>query len=127
MLWGTFYPLATDGVAFVVCVGKKMGKNGSPVIEGAFGKLFGSAMGRVLDVLILHRGHDLSQKELAEYAGVSTKSLSKIMPRLVASHVAKETRKVGNARMVTLDLANNPLADHLVAIEFELSMEAADN
>jgi len=100
--------------------------NGKPVIEGAFGKLFGSAMGMVLDVVVLHRGHDLSQKELAEYAGVSTKSLSKILPRLVAFHVVKETRRVGNARMVTLDLTSNPLADHLVACEFELSLRAAE-
>ncbi len=104
-----------------------MGKIGSPVIEGAFGRLFGSAIGRVLDVLILHRGNDLSQKELAEYAGVSTKSLSKILPKLTRFHLVKETRKIGRARMVTLDLSTNPIANHLVACEFELSLKEADN
>jgi len=94
-----------------------------PIIEGAFGRLFGNAIGRTLDVLVLHRGHDLSLKELARNAGVSTKSLSKtVLPRLFKSSLVKETRRIGHARMVTLDLTTNPIVDHLVACEFELSL-----
>lgn len=104
-----------------------MGKTGHPVVPGAFGRLFGTAIGRVLDVLILHRGNDLSQKELAEYAGVSTKSLSKVLPKLMEFHLVKETRRIGHARMVTLDLSTNPIADHLVACEFELALKEADD
>jgi hypothetical protein len=102
-------------------------KNSPPVIQGAFGRLFGTAMGRVLDFLILHRGNDLSQRELAEYAGVSAKSLTKILPKLMAFHLVKETRRIGHARMVTLDLSTNPITDHLVACEFELSLKEADD
>lgn len=103
-----------------------MGDNGRPIVNGAFGRLFGNAMGRVLDVLILHRGGDLSQKELAAYAEVSAKSLSTILPKLMEFHLVKETRRIGHARMVTLDLSTNPITDHLVACEFELSIKEAD-
>lgn len=107
--------------------GEKMSKVYEPVIKGAFGRLFGSATARVLDVLILHRGNDLSHKELAMYAGVSTKSLSKnVLPRLLKFGLAKNTRRIGHARMVTLDLKTNPIVDHLVACEFELSLKEAD-
>lgn len=95
-----------------------------PIIEGAFGRLFGNAIGRTLDVLVLHRGHDLSLKELSKYAKVSTKSLSKtVLPRLFDSGLVKETRKIGHARMVTLDLTTNPIVDHLIACEFEMSLK----
>lgn len=101
-----------------------------PVIEGAFGRLFGSSVAKVLDVLILHRGHDLSLGELAEYAGVSRKSLSQsVLPTLFKSNLIKQTRMIGHAKMVTLDLSGNPgnaLADHLIACEFELSLRQAD-
>jgi hypothetical protein len=104
-----------------------MSKVGNPVVKGAFGRLFGSATGRVLDVLVLHRGHDLSHKELAEYAGVSTKSLSKdVLPKLFKFGLAKETRRIGHAKMLTLDMTSNPIVDHLVACEFELSLKEAD-
>jgi hypothetical protein len=101
-----------------------MSENNKLVIEGAFGRLFCNAVGRTLDVLVLHRGHDLSLKELAKYAGVSTKSLSKtVLPRLFKSSLVKETRKIGHARMIALDLSTNPIVDHLVACEFELSLK----
>jgi len=104
-----------------------MSKVGKPVIEGAFGRLFGSATARVVDVLVLHRGHDLSLKELAEYAGISTKSLSKnILPKLFKEGLVKHTRNIGHAKMVTLDLAANPKANHLVACEFALSLVEAE-
>lgn len=104
-----------------------MSENNKPVIEGAFGRLFGNAIGRTLDVLVLHRGHDLSLKELGKNAGVSTKSLSKtVLPRLFKSSLVKETRKIGHARMVTLDLSTNPIVNHLVACEFALSLEGAE-
>jgi len=103
----------------------RTGGDNRPVISGAFGRLFGTS-GRVLDVLILHRGNDLSQRELAEYAGVSAKSLSKILPKLMQFHLVRETRRIGHARMVTLDLTTNPITDHLVACEFELSMKETD-
>jgi len=100
-----------------------MSKIGEPVIEGSFGRLFGSAIGRVLDVLVLHRGHDLSRKELAKYAGISTKALSKIIPKLEKFGLVKQTRKIGHAKMVTLDLKANPIVDHLIACEFELAFK----
>ena len=104
-----------------------MTEGDKPVIEGAFGRLFGIATARALDVLVLHRGHDLSLKELAQYAGISRKTLSKtVLPRLLTSRLIKETRRIGHARMVTLDLKANPIVDHLIACEFELSLKEAD-
>ena len=104
-----------------------MSKVSKPVVGGAFGRLFGSATGRVLDVLILHRGNDLSHKELAEYAGISTKSLSKnVLPKLLKSGLVKHTRRIGHAKMVTLNLTANPIVDHLIACEFELSLNEVE-
>ena len=107
--------------------GTRMSKTSNPVIKGAFGRLFGVALARALDVLILHRGHDLSMKELAEYADVSRKSLGKdVLPKLIKFRLVKQTRKIGNARMVTLDLTANPIVKHLIACEFELSIQEAE-
>lgn len=101
--------------------------NDHPAVQGVFGRLFGTAIGRVLDVLILHRGNDLSQNELAEYAGVSAKTLNKILPRLSQFHLIKESRRIDHARMVTIDLSSDSLTEHLIACEFKLSLKEADN
>lgn len=104
-----------------------MGRSSKPAIQGAFGRLFGCATAKALDVLILHRGQDLSLKEIAEYAGISTKILSRsALPTLSKSGLIQYTRTIGHAKMVKLDLSGNPLIDHLVGCEFELSLRQAD-
>jgi predicted transcriptional regulator len=75
-----------------------------------------------LDVLILHSGYDLSLKELAELAGISTKTLWKEMPKLERLNLVKHTRRIGHAKMVTLNRESNPVVEHLVRLEFDISL-----
>jgi len=98
-----------------------------PLIEGAFGWLFEVPIAKVLDVLILHRGYDLSMKELAENAGISPKTLWKVMPKLEEMNLIKHTRKIGNAKMVTLNMELNPFVDHLVGLELGIPLEEFKN
>lgn len=98
-----------------------------PLIEGTFGRLFEVPIARVLDVLILHRRYDLSMKELAKNAGISPKTLWKVMPRLEEMNLIKHTRKVGNAKMVTLNLEANPIVDHLVRLELDIPLSEFKN
>jgi predicted transcriptional regulator len=97
--------------------GDRMKEKGS-VIDGTFGRLFNSATGRMLDVLILHRGYDLSLTDLAKYAGVTPKTVWKELSKLESIGLIKHTRKVGNAKMVTLNQDVNPLAAKFIEIEF---------
>jgi len=98
-----------------------------PLAKGAFGRLFEVPTARVLDVLILNRGYDLSMKELAENAGISPKTLWKVMPKLEEMNLIRHTRKVGNAKMVTLNLDLNPIVDYLVRLELDIPLNEFKN
>ena len=98
-----------------------------PLIEGTFGRLFEVPIARVLDVLILHRRYDLSMKELAENAGISPKTLWKVMPKLEEMNLIKHTRMVGNAKMVTLNMDLNPIVDTLIELELEIPLHELKN
>ena len=93
-----------------------------PPVEGTFAKLFGSPTGRILDALILHKEYDLSLKELAELAGITTKTLWKEMPKLEQMNLVKHTRRIGHAKMVALNREANPVAEYLVKLEYEIPL-----
>ncbi|WP_309492755.1 HTH domain-containing protein [Candidatus Hecatella orcuttiae] len=98
-----------------------------PVIEGTFSRLFETPLGRVLDVLILHRGYDLSLKELANYAGISPKTLWKTMAKLESLGIVKHTRRIGNAKMITFNQDSNPLGEHLIALEYSIPLKEMES
>lgn len=99
----------------------------SPVIDGAFSRLFGTPVGRALDVLILHRGHDLSLKDLAEYAGVSEASLStRVLPKLHRLGLVTHNLKEGHGT-VSLNLKAGPVINQLVACEMTLSLKESES
>lgn len=124
MLRGIFRKLIYKcNISIINMIGVSMLKK-QPLIKGTFGRLFEVPIARVLDVLILHRGYDLSLKELAENAGISAKTLWKIMPKLEEINLIKHTRKVGNAKMITLNKELNPIVDHLVGIALGIPLES---
>jgi len=98
-------------------------KTEKPIIEGTFGRLFNTPIARMLDVLILHRGYDLSLKELAEYAGITPKTVWKELPKLESLGLIKHTRQVGNAKMIALNQDINPLAECFIKIEYETAFK----
>ena len=77
----------------------------------------------MLDVLILHRGYDLSLKELAQNAGISQKTVWQKLPNLERFNLVKYTRKIGNAKMVTFNQEANPTAEYFIKIAFETPLE----
>ena len=98
-----------------------------PAVHGTFARLFGTPLARMLDVLILNRGYDLSMKELAEYAGITPKTVWKELPKLEEIRLVKHTRRIGHAKMVTLNRESNPLAEHLIAIEFDAALKEMES
>ncbi|MCW4042445.1 MAG: winged helix-turn-helix domain-containing protein [Candidatus Bathyarchaeota archaeon] len=94
-----------------------------PLIRGTFSRLDDTPVHRMLDVLILHRGYELSLKELAENAGISQKTVWKNLPNLEKFNLVKHTRDIGNAKMVTFNQEANPTADCFLKIAFETPFE----
>lgn len=96
-----------------------------PQIRGTFSRLFGDdPAARILDVLIVNQGHDLSLKDVAEAAGISTKTLWQVLPRLEETEIIKHTRQVGNAKMITLE--KNPITKQLYNIATEIALRLMD-
>lgn len=94
-----------------------------PLIRGTFSRLDDTPINRMLDVLILHRGYDLSLKELAKNAGISPKTVWENLPNLEKFHLVKNTRNIGNAKMITFNQEANPTAEYFLKIAFETPLE----
>jgi len=99
--------------------GGKTRRGANPGVQGTFGDLFGGPTAQMLDVLVLHRGYDLSLKELAEYSGLSSKTVWQNLPNLFRYRLVKRTRNIGNAKMITLDTSNGAVK-RLIEVEFRL-------
>jgi len=101
-----------------------MTSRGEPHIRGTFSRLFGDdPAARIMDILIVNRGHDLSLKDVADSAGISTKTLWQVLPRLEEADLIKHTRRVGNAKMITLNMDANPVAKQFVDIAQEIPLK----
>ena len=94
-----------------------------PLIKGTFSLLDDTPVNRMLDVLILHRGYELSLKELSKNAGISQKTVWKNLQSLEKLNLVKHTRNIGNAKMITFNQEANPIADCFLKIAFETPFE----
>ena len=94
-----------------------------PLIRGTFSRLDDTPVNRMLDVLILHRGHELSLKELAKNAGISQKTVWQNLPNLERFNLIKHTRSIGNAKMITFNQEANPAAECFLRIAFETPLK----
>jgi len=97
-----------------------------PLIKGTFSRLDDTPINRMLDVLILHRGYELSLKELAKNAGISPKTVWENLSNLERFNLIKYTRNIGNAKMVTFNQEANPTAEYFLKIAFETPFKEMD-
>jgi len=61
---------------------------------------------RILDFLMDNKAYDYSKIDIAKEAGISRRALSSAWEILEKNGLAKETRKVGRAKMYKIDLRN---------------------
>jgi len=69
---------------------------------GPLERLFHSAAARITDFLVIHKGSDYSEAEIAEMTGLSTKTVTREMPYLVADGIADVKRTVGRSKLYWL-------------------------
>ena len=86
--------------------------------KSAFVMAFGDAPTvKVLDFFIAERGlYDYTLTEIAENSGVSWTTLHKIFPMLEKFKIVRETRRIGRAKLYSLN-EENPFVKKLIEID----------
>jgi len=94
---------------------------------GSIGWLIdGNAAARLLDFLIEQREFDYSEADIAEAAGISTKTVYREIPKLESIGLLSHTRKVGRAKMYRLNMKSR-IAPILVKLAYEIGSDRVDN
>jgi len=94
--------------------------------EGPLERLFtGSAMSAILDFLIIYRHWDYSKTDIAKNAGVSFRTVLRLLPELEEMGVIKRTRNVGKASMYQLN-AESPITKALEDLNLKIAKHGAD-
>ena len=75
---------------------------------------------KVIDFLLDSQGYDHSLSDIARGAEVTRPTLYKILEELLELEIIKETRKVGNAKLFSLNKGNG-IVKILTRFDFELS------
>ena len=76
-------------------------------MEVPFEGIFGSTPElKTLQFLIAHSHFDYTKKELAEHAGISRQTVYKVLELFLEWEIVKETRKIGNVTLYTLNKKN---------------------
>ena len=90
----------------------------------AFVMAFGEAPTvKIMDFLIAERGlYDFTLTEIAENSGVSWATLHKVFPMFEKFGIVKETRRIGRAKLYTLN-EENPFVQKIIEID-KLASEA---
>jgi DNA-binding transcriptional regulator GbsR (MarR family) len=65
--------------------------------------IFKNSPARVLDFLILNQDFDYSAAEISTITGIPLRTVQRVMPHLVQKELVKETGKIGNTRMYTIN------------------------
>ena len=78
------------------------------LVEPPFEGIFGSTPElKVLQFLLAHSHFDYTKKEIAEHAGVSRQTVYNVLDIFLTWGIIKETRKIGNVTLYTLDKTNH--------------------
>ncbi|MBM5805795.1 MAG: hypothetical protein FJZ49_07035 [Candidatus Verstraetearchaeota archaeon] len=94
--------------------------------EGPLARMFaGSAMAAVLDFLIVYRHWDYSKTDIAKNAGVSFRTVLRLLPELEEGGVIKRTRNVGKASMYQIN-AESPIVKALEDLSLKIAKHDAD-
>jgi predicted AAA+ superfamily ATPase len=86
----------------------------------------GNAAARLLDFLIEQREFDYSEADIAEAAGISTKTVYREIPKLESIGLLSHTRKVGRAKMYRLNMKSK-ITPILVKLAYEVGSNRIDN
>ncbi len=86
--------------------------------KSAFIMAFGDAPAvKILDFLIAERGlYDYTLTDIAENSGISWATLHKVFPMFEKFNIVKETRRIGRAKLYTLN-EENILVKKLIEID----------
>jgi DNA-binding transcriptional ArsR family regulator len=71
---------------------------------------------RILDFLMDNKAYDYTKVDIAKGAGISRRALSSAWEILEEKGMAKETRKVGRAKMYKIDL-RNPVVKKFIELD----------
>ncbi len=88
-----------------------------PTLQLIFGD---SAIARLLDYLTLYRGLDFPKTEISRNSGVAWKTMWRLWPTLERYGLVKETKKIGKAKMVTLN-TDSPIVRALNDLAFQIA------
>ncbi len=94
-----------------------LGEANPPTLRRIFGD---SAVARLLDYLTLYRGIDSSKTEISKNSGVAWKTMWRIWPILESYDLVRETKRIGRARMFTLN-ADSPVVKALNDLAFQIA------
>lgn len=92
---------------------------------GPLERAFHSAPARIVDFLIIHKGSDFSESEIADMTRLSTKTVNRAMPQLISNNIAELKRTVsGRTKMYWLH-PKSKAAVHLEEFVYELASNLA--
>lgn len=92
---------------------------------GPLERAFHSAPARIVDFLIIHKGSDFSESEIANMTKLSTKTVNRTMPHLINNNIAQLKRIVsGRTKMYWLH-PKSKAAVHLEEFVYELASKLA--
>lgn len=92
---------------------------------GPLERAFHGAPTRIVDFLIIHKGSDYSESEIADMTRLSAKTVNRAMPQLISNNIAQLKRTVsGRTKMYWLHPKSNA-AVHLEEFVYELASNLA--
>ena len=65
--------------------------------------IFQNTTARILDFLVLNQKFDYSAPEISKITKIPLRTIQRVLPHLVQKQMIKETGRVGNTRMYTLN------------------------
>jgi predicted HTH transcriptional regulator len=78
---------------------QEVSHNGKRPLES----VFKNSTSRILDFLILNSKFDYSASEMSRITKVPPRTIQRVLPRLVAKELIRETGKIGNTKMYILN------------------------
>jgi predicted transcriptional regulator len=95
-----------------------------------FERIFHNATARVLDFLIVSKGYDYTESEIARRTGLTPKRVSRELENLVSENIVKKTRKIGKSNMYILNDVENvsglvQYVDDTIKMEYKGTSQAS--
>lgn len=88
-------------------------------------KMFRNSTAQVLDFLIIHEGWDYNKTQIAEYSGITHKTIYDIWPVLEKYSLIKQTRTIGRMKMYSINKESNAVKQ-LKKLQTEIMFQALE-